>query len=139
MRHARGQVSRSKFRAKWHSRRSPPTLRLNPSPDNPVPPDCLGCGVCCHSRLDTYVRVSGDDWERLGEQAESAAHFIGNRAYMRMRDGRCAALRVERDTGRFFCTLYERRPQICRDLGRGSPECRGELATKAARPGQREG
>jgi uncharacterized protein len=30
----------------------------------------------------------------------------------------------------FFCTIYERRPQICRDLARGSPECEGERATK---------
>ncbi len=99
----------------------------------PVPADCLYCGVCCHSQLDAYVRVTGEDWERLGDLADSAAHFIGHRAYLRMRDGRCASLRVESDTGRFFCTIYERRPQICRNLGRGSPECLGELAEKGAR------
>ena len=31
----------------------------------------------------------------------------------------------------FFCTIYERRPQVCRDLARGSPECDGERALKA--------
>lgn len=106
-----------------------------PDAERPVPPDCLYCGVCCHSHLDTYIRVSGDDWARLGDLADDAAHFIGNRAYMRMRDGHCASLRVERDTGRFFCTIYERRPRICRDLGRGSPACLGELAEKGGRPG----
>jgi Fe-S-cluster containining protein len=30
----------------------------------------------------------------------------------------------------YFCTIYERRPQICRDLARGSPECEGERALK---------
>lgn len=99
-------------------------------------PDCLRCGVCCHSNLDTYVRVTGADWERLGFDADRVARFIGHRAYMRMSEGRCAALdvRVETDgTREFFCTVYERRPQVCRDLERGSPECAGELATKAAR------
>ena len=109
--------------------------------------DCLRCGVCCHSNLDTYVRVSGDDWARLGVEAERVAHFIGNRAYMRMKAGAaggadgagcCAALDVRETAegagGReFFCTVYERRPQVCRDLARGSPECAGELAAKAER------
>lgn len=105
--------------------------------------DCLRCGVCCHSNLDTYVRVSGDDWERLGAEAWRVAHFIGNRAFMRMKAGVaggarcCAALEVRKaadGAGReFFCTVYERRPQACRDLARGSPECEGELAAKAAR------
>ena len=102
---------------------------MNPA----VPADCLTCGVCCFSRLEAYVRVTGEDWERLGDLAESHARFIGHRAYMRMESGRCAALRVERDTGRYFCTVYERRPQVCRDLGRGSPECLGELVNKSDR------
>lgn len=100
---------------------------------NRAPADCLTCGVCCFSTLDTYARVTGADWERLGEHAETFATFIGHRAYMRMDGGRCAALRVERETGRFFCTVYERRPQVCRDLERGAPECLGELARKRDR------
>jgi hypothetical protein len=82
------------------------------------------------------VRVTGADWDRLGVEAERVAHFIGNRAYMRMNDGHCAALdvRVTADgTREFFCTVYEQRPQTCRDLNRGSPECEGELATKGMR------
>ncbi len=102
--------------------------------------DCLRCGVCCHSNLNTYVRVSGADWERLGVEVDRLAHFIGNRAYLRMRDGHCAALdmRTAADGAReFFCTIYERRPQVCRDLARGSPECAGELSTKAERVAER--
>jgi len=75
----------------------------------------------------------GDDWTRFGGEAPRLAQFIGHRAYMRMRDGHCAALerRVAGDGGSdFFCTIYERRPQACRDLDRGSPQCQGELATK---------
>jgi hypothetical protein len=80
--------------------------------------------------LETYVRVDGGDWSRLGPEAERLAHFIGNRAYMRMHAGRCAALDIRTSaTGRreFFCTIYPRRPQVCRDLARGSPACEGEL------------
>lgn len=100
------------------------------------PPDCLACGVCCFSELDTYVRVTGDDWARLGLGAERLAHFIGNRAYLRMERGHCAALRVEEnDSGarRYFCTIYDRRPSVCRGLDRGSPECAGELSLKGDR------
>ena len=82
------------------------------------------------------MRVTGADWARLGESAEAVAHFVGHRAFMRMRGGHCAALevRVDAATGArdFFCAVYERRPQVCRDLGRGSAECEGERARKAA-------
>jgi Fe-S-cluster containining protein len=97
------------------------------------PPDCRACGVCCFSTLDRYVAVSGDDYERLGDDAETKVRFIENRAYMRMVGGRCAALQIDRGAG-FLCTVYDRRPQICRDLERGSPQCAGELANKSARP-----
>jgi uncharacterized protein len=118
-----------------------PRARRGPWPDecglsNSIP-DCLRCGVCCHSNLDTYVRLTGDDWARLGVEAGRVAHFIGNRAYMRMSErGHCAALDVltaADGTRQFFCTIYDKRPQVCRDLGRGSPECEGELAGKAVR------
>lgn len=92
--------------------------------------------MCCFSTTDAYVRVTGADWERLGPSAGAMAHFVGNRAFMRMRDGHCVALEVrgEAATGarEFFCAIYERRPQLCRDLGRGSPECEGERARKGA-------
>lgn len=100
---------------------------------------CLRCGVCCFSRLDTYVRVTGEDWARLGPDADRLARFVGHRAYLRMIDGRCAALAIRpaedgSDAREYFCTVYERRPQTCRDLARGSPECEAEIALKADRP-----
>jgi Fe-S-cluster containining protein len=100
------------------------------------PPPCLECGTCCFSNNEASVRVTGDDYARLGDAAEDFVHFIGNRAYMRLADGHCAALRVER-AGRFVCTVYERRPDACRDLERESPQCAGELFTKAGRAGER--
>lgn len=104
---------------------------------NHIPPrgGCLACGACCFSQLPTYVRVTGDDWSRLGASAEEVAHFIETRAYMQMRDGHCAALAIrEGEQGReYFCTVYDRRPQVCRELERGSPQCEAELAQKVSR------
>lgn len=77
----------------------------------------------------------GYDWSLLGDDANRLAHFIGNHAFMKMSGGHCAALQVTRTPEgvvKFFCTVYERRPEICRILARGSPECLGELETKAA-------
>ena len=110
----------------------------------PAPPaDCLRCGVCCFSALEAFVRVDGADWTRLGGEAERVAHFLGNRAFMKMREGHCAALELRNAPDgydvsggagmEYFCTVYEKRPQICRDLARGSPECMGELTAKAER------
>lgn len=108
----------------------------------PPPAGCLACGACCFSQLPTYVRVSGEDWTRLGGKAEAVAHFIGHRAYMRMSHGHCAALAVRGEAGgatEFFCTVYADRPQVCRDLARGSAECAAELEQKAGRAaGSRE-
>ena len=106
---------------------------------NPVsiPADCLTCGACCFSQLPTYVRVTGDDWTRLSDGVENVAHFVGTRAYMKMAAGHCAALAVrEGAKGReYYCTVYDRRPQVCRDLARGSPQCEAELEQKVARAG----
>jgi uncharacterized protein len=96
------------------------------------PPQCLECGTCCFSDLETSVRVTGDDYTRLGAAVDDFVHFVGNRAYMRVTDGHCAALHIEL-SGRFVCSVYETRPDACRDLERGSPQCAGELFTKAGR------
>ena len=101
-----------------------------------MPNDCLRCGLCCFSTLDTYVRVTGEDWARLGSEAEVCAQFIGNRAYLRMKEGHCAALESRRGEGGgpvYFCTIYDIRPAICRDLERRSPFCEAEQELKAQR------
>jgi uncharacterized protein len=98
-----------------------------------IVPDCMSCGTCCFSELESFVRVLGSDRARLGDQAEDLVAFVGNRAYMRMADGHCAALQVGGTQGRFACTTYAARPQICRDLRRGSPECLGEIGSKEGR------
>lgn len=99
-------------------------------------PACLECGTCCFSNDEMSVRVTGDDYERLGDAAADLVQFVGNRAYMRFAGGHCAALRIEL-SGRFVCSVYEARPDTCRDLERGSPQCAGELFTKAGRASAR--
>lgn len=96
--------------------------------------DCLRCGTCCFSESPLHARVTGDDHERLGDDADRLVVFIGNRAFLRIEDGRCAALEVDARRGSFRCAVYDRRPQVCRDLERGSPACEGEIATKGDRP-----
>ena len=97
-------------------------------------PECLECGACCFSKLATYVRVGGDDYQRLGEKASDLTEFHGNRCYMRMVDGHCAALSIDSAERRFVCRIYADRPATCRDLARGSPSCQGEIHTKGERP-----
>lgn len=107
---------------------------MSASGETLAPASCRRCGACCFSPSALHVRVTGDDWSRLGAQAGEVAQFIGHRAYMRMSGGHCAALAIHAGTAgaaEFFCTVYETRPQICRDLARGSPECAGEIALKA--------
>ncbi len=47
--------------------------------------------------------------------------------------GHCAAL-VPAADGTFLCSVYERRPQVCRDLENASAQCEGERITKGGRP-----
>ena len=109
-----------------------------------APEDCTTCGACCFSENVRHVRVSGEDYARLGEDAEDWVIWVGNEAYLRRAeltsdggDGppvihACAALRIE--GGRFLCAIYERRPATCRDLERGGPACAAEREAKAVRP-----
>lgn len=107
---------------------------------DPEPPDdCMRCGACCFSDSPRHARVSGDDHARLGDAAEELVEWIGNAAFMkieRVTDAmhKCVALVIDASSGTFACSIYERRPDVCRELERGSGACRGELAVKAERP-----
>ncbi len=92
-------------------------------------PECQSCGACCFGPGVRYVRVTGDDYARLGEHAERLTVFIENRCYMRMEGGHCAALAIDAE-GRFACRVYTLRPEVCRTLARGSGECQAELIQK---------
>lgn len=113
------------------------TLPKTVSPTTLLGVDCIRCGTCCFSESERHARVTGDDYERLGADAETLVEFLGNQAFMRLSReggvGHCAALVLGAD-GTFTCSIYERRPQVCRDLERGSGACAGEIATKGERP-----
>lgn len=98
------------------------------------PPPCLACGACCFSAAEFYVTVTGDDWSRLGDNADQLAVWNNNKAFMRMEHGHCAALRSESTAAgkQFVCSIYDRRPQTCRDLARGSPQCESDWEQKAS-------
>ena len=97
-------------------------------------PSCLRCGACCFSQLANYVPVTGADHARIGDRVDELTHFDGNRCYMNMDQGHCAALVIDPTTQEFVCSIYELRPDTCRDLLRGSAACRGEIHEKGERP-----
>lgn len=92
-------------------------------------PECQACAACCFAPHDEHVRVTGDDHARLtpDEQARLTV-WIGNRVFLRMQDGHCAALVAQ--SGDWACSIYERRPQLCRDLARGGPACEHEVGVR---------
>jgi Fe-S-cluster containining protein len=86
-----------------------PLLQL---PAEPVV-TCSTCAACCCQLevmliTDTGVPerfIDTDDW--------------GGEVMLRLDDGWCAAL--DRDT--MLCTIYDKRPLICREFEMGAPEC----------------
>lgn len=91
-------------------------------------PECLQCGACCFGDGARYVPVTGDDHARLAERSQELTVFHGNRCYMRMLDGHCAALQIE--AGRFVCGAYTTRPDACRNLTRGLGACQADFESK---------
>jgi uncharacterized protein len=91
---------------------------------------CAECAACC-CRLE--VLIVGDDVpERL-----VADNAWGGAVMRRLDDGWCAAL----DRQTLLCTIYGRRPAICRDFAAGGHDCRavrlaqGYGAADASPPG----
>ena len=92
--------------------------------------ECQLCGACCFSDSSAYVPVTDADRERLGAASASELHKESGGQYMPMRDGHCSALHIA--DGVFTCSIYHRRPEICRELERGTPACHEEKRLKKA-------
>jgi Fe-S-cluster containining protein len=92
---------------------------LNDSEDaQSSPVTCATCDArCC--RLE--VMLMGDDDVPVGLTEEDA---WGGTVMTRLEDGRCAAL----DRQTMLCTIYERRPTVCRDFEMGGYDCVAERA-----------
>ena len=85
-------------------------------------PDCKVCAACCFSARERYVVVTGADHARLRVAEQQAlTEFHGTRCFMKMEDGHCIAL--VQHGAEWLCSIYERRPQLCRDYERGGAAC----------------
>lgn len=92
-------------------------------PDHPDDlPACAGCGLCCH--LVVELRP-GDD-----VPTDLVAVRVGVRCMDQHGDGACVAL----DPATRLCTIYENRPQTCRDFNRGEAICRKLVSRTGGSP-----
>jgi Fe-S-cluster containining protein len=86
-------------------------------------PACVGCGQCCHQVVELAPLTDFIPEEYVVEHD-------GVRCMEQRGDGACVALdRVTR-----LCTIYEFRPQVCRDFQRGEALCRRAVAGRRDRP-----
>lgn len=97
-----------------------PIVDESPSVD-PELPSCVECGICCNFNEPRYAMIFEDDDARLIEADRALTHWADGRRYMRVKDGHCAAL--DTTGGLSVCTIYERRPFLCRDYPRGGEQC----------------
>ena len=83
----------------------------------PIPPDdlplCTACGKCCHLLVELSPLLDNVPEEFVVEHE-------GIRCMDQHGDGACVAL----DPATQLCTIYERRPQVCRDFKRAESLCR---------------
>jgi Fe-S-cluster containining protein len=84
-------------------------------------PACAGCGQCCHLVVELSA---GDD-----VPDDFVTEHDGVRCMDQRGNGACVAL----DSTTRLCTIYERRPQVCRDFHRGSSLCRNAVAAQRGR------
>jgi Fe-S-cluster containining protein len=85
-------------------------------------PACAGCGQCCHLTVE-LCPLDDDVPEQL------VVEHGGVRCMEQRGDGACVAL----DPVSRLCTIYERRPQICRDFNRGGALCRSAVVAQRGR------
>lgn len=83
---------------------------------------CADCNACC-CRLE--VMLQGEDDVPLDMVAYDR---WGGWVMARLADGRCVAL----DRHTFRCTIYARRPTVCRDYAAGDYECLQERLQRVA-------
>ncbi|MDG5499541.1 YkgJ family cysteine cluster protein [Marinobacter sp. BGYM27] len=79
---------------------------------------CSNCLACC-CRLEVMLISDTGVPDRFIEEDD-----YGGQTMARLDDGWCAAL----DRNTMMCTIYEKRPWVCRSLEMGSYECRVERA-----------
>ena len=93
--------------------------------DDAVPPDtavsCANCAACCCRLEVMLITDTGVPREYI------AVDRWGGESMARLADGWCAAL----DRNTLLCTIYDRRPWVCREFEMGAYEC---LVERTASP-----
>jgi Fe-S-cluster containining protein len=79
---------------------------------------CVDCEACC-CRLEVMLITCTGVPDRFIEIDK-----WGGRKMARLEDGWCSAL----DRNTMICTIYEKRPWICREFAMGGYECISERA-----------
>jgi Fe-S-cluster containining protein len=74
---------------------------------------CTNCEACC-CRLEVLLITETGVPERYIKTDQ-----WGGETMLRLADGWCAAL----DRNTHMCTIYEKRPLICREFTEGEPDC----------------
>jgi Fe-S-cluster containining protein len=93
-------------------------------------PACTACGACCFTDRADWIAVFAVDEARMDPAALALTHLVDGRRFMRVRDGRCAALGVA--GGQYLCGIYASRPDACRWLERSGGECLVQIRDKRA-------
>jgi Fe-S-cluster containining protein len=77
---------------------------------------CSTCKACC-CRLEVILMGDDDPPDRFVETDR-----WGGQVMKRLEDGLCAAL----DRQTHLCTIYTRRPGVCREFAMGGDDCLAE-------------
>lgn len=93
---------------------------LMPKPNLEIPA-CAGCARCCHWTVELTAGV-----DRVPE------HLVVEREGVRCMDQRGDGACVALDPVSRLCTIYENRPQVCREFTRGESLCRRAVFGSAA-------
>lgn len=85
-------------------------------------PDCINCGACC-AKEPCWVEVSKEDFEYLANpELTTVGDIFPWSMKTKGEQHQCIALHGNIG-GYVFCSIYEKRPTICRTVQRGSEIC----------------
>ena len=79
-----------------------------------IPENCTFCGLCC----TLTVSLSSDDIRRIEKSGHSKEEFVeidrNGKQLLKRNKGWCTFFKREGKVG--ICTIYESRPEACRDF-----------------------
>jgi len=81
--------------------------------------NCLECSACCFSDQKYYILISFEEREKY---KDFSLITLSNLNFIEMKNGKCPALLLKDD--KYYCSIYENRPEVCRKFERGSGCCR---------------